>query len=221
MSAADFDASQYHMLTGTGKAVREGVSLYAELVRCPNAECVQSSFEVMAFFGETVNGQYGMRVNPDYSKPLGVGTFRFLPVTASPLSKHVPRQILEDYQEANLILSLSPKASATLSRRALQGMIRDFWQVTKPTLAAELKAIEANCDPELFAAMNALRAIGNIGAHPERDVNLMVDVEPDEAQQLIDLIHLLDSEWYVARASRAQRLAKVQALGEQKKAAQG
>ena len=47
--------------------------------------------------------------------------------TAIQYPDYVPLQIRQDYEEAYAILNLSPKASATLSRRCLQGMIRDFY----------------------------------------------------------------------------------------------
>lgn len=49
------------------------------------------------------------------------------PSGAKAFPDFVPAAIRADYEEACLIVDLSPKASATLSRRALQGMIRDFW----------------------------------------------------------------------------------------------
>jgi hypothetical protein len=47
-------------------------------------------------------------------------------------------------------------------------------------------------------------------------VHLIVGVEPGEPETLLDLIHLLDREWYVARAERKSRIAKVQALSASK-----
>jgi hypothetical protein len=41
--------------------------------------------------------------------------------------------------------------------------------------------------------------LGNIGAHMEADVNVIVDVEAGEAKLLIGLIETLVDEWYVAR----------------------
>jgi hypothetical protein len=113
-----------------------------------------------------------------------------------------------------------PKAAATLCRRALQGMVRDRWGVSKGRLADELKAIQSRCDDELFAAMMGLKAVGNIGAHPERDISVIVDVEEGEVDSLLGLIRILDKEWYVARAARAAGLAAVVALGVAKAAQQ-
>jgi len=45
----------------------------------------------------------------------------------------------------------------------------------------EINAIQEKLDADLWEAIDGLRKIGNIGAHMESDVNLIVDVEPDEA----------------------------------------
>jgi hypothetical protein len=51
----------------------------------------------------------------------------------------------------------------------------------------------------------------------EKDINLIVDVDPGEAQALIELIELLFAEWYVARHSRTERLNKVKQIAAEKK----
>jgi hypothetical protein len=149
---------------------------------------------------------------------VGIGHFRFEPRVGAPLSVHVPTVVKDDYEEAYLIKDLSPKAAATLCRRALQGMIRDFHGVKKPTLHAELEEIRQKCDAELFDAMMGLKGIGNIGAHPEKDISLIVDVEEGEVETLLELLRILDKEWYVARASRSGSLAAVKALAAAKAA---
>lgn len=190
------------------------------LIECPNTSCKAQAFSVTVTHGKAPVERY-LSTLETRGAPVGIGSFTFAPVTAQPLSPHVPPQVAEDYNEAYLIKSLSPKASATLARRALQGMVRDFFQVhNKGTLHAELEAIKDQCDEALYDAMMAVKSVGNIGAHPEKNVSLMVDVEPGEAETLLDLIHLLDQEWYIARAERTVRIAKMQALGTAKKQAQ-
>lgn len=112
---------------------------------------------------------------------------------------YIPIQIRQDYEEAYAILNLSPKASATLSRRCLQGMIRDFWGVKKHNLAQEIDALKDVIPAHQFAALNALRQLGNIGAHMEADVNTIVDIDTGEAEKLVKLIELLLKQWYVER----------------------
>ena len=152
-------------------------------------------------------------------KPFGIGYVRFESRVRAPLSIHVPKVVKEACEEAYLIKYLSPKAAATLCRRALQGMIRHFHGVSKPTLHEELGAIKSACDPELFDAMMGLKGIGNIGAHTEKDINLIVDVEEGEVETLLELLRILDKEWYVAKASRSCSLALVKALAATKAAA--
>lgn len=202
----------------TGEA--QAIELSAQLIECPNPDCKAQAFSVSARFGEVVAAARGEYVRPNLDRPVGIGSFTFLPTTAAPLSSHVPQGVLKDYNEAYLISKLSPKAAATLARRALQGMVRDFFQVLDlRTLHAELKAIEDKCDPDLYAAMMAVKSIGNIGAHPEQDVNLIVEVDAGEPEALLQLIHLLDREWYVARADRNSRIAKMREIAASKAAA--
>jgi hypothetical protein len=63
-----------------------------------------------------------------------------------------------------------------------------------------------------------VRGIGNISAHMEKDVNVVIPVEPHEAKALIELIELLFEEWYVARDHRRQKLKRIQAIATEKKA---
>lgn len=112
---------------------------------------------------------------------------------------YVPEAVRADYEEACAVLNKSPKASATLSRRCLQGMIRDFWGISKGRLVDEIKELKGKIPAAQWNAIDALRNIGNIGAHMEKDVNLIIDVEPEEAESLLKLIELLIEKWYISR----------------------
>ncbi|WP_372445280.1 hypothetical protein [Clostridium estertheticum] len=43
-------------------------------------------------------------------------------------------------------------------------------------------------DPLTWEAIDAVRTIGNIGAHMEKDINQIVDVESSEAALLIETL---------------------------------
>lgn len=131
---------------------------------------------------------------------------------------YIPEPIREDYKEACLIKDKSPKASATLARRCLQGIIRDFWKIKPGTLYNEINQIKDKIDSELYDAIDAIRQVGNIGAHMEEDINVIIDVDPNEAQVLIELIEMLIEEWYIKRHEKKERLAKIKAIGVEKKA---
>lgn len=136
---------------------------------------------------------------------------------AKPFPDYIPEPIRDDYAEACLIRDLSPKASATLSRRCLQGIIRDFWGISKSRLVDEINELQGKIDKPTWDAINAVRSIGNIGAHMERDINVIIDVDADEAQLLIGLIEILLKDWYVARHERNQHLQGIVALAQSKK----
>ncbi len=206
----------------------EGIAIYVEGTRCPSNSCGRYVVDVKAYFGEATRtrgvGGGLIRtgdVKPDIARPFGIGSVRFEPRVGLPLSNLVPVSVRKDYEEAYLIKDLSPKASATLCRRALQGVIRDFWGVTKNSLHDELLAIQPKCDPELYDAMMSLKSIGNIGAHPEKDINIIVEIDEGEPDTLLEVIRILDKEWYVARADRASRLTAISKLAQEKAAARG
>ena len=158
-----------------------------------------------------------------------INRWQLLPESsAQPQPPYIPVALVEDYSEACRIRDLSPKASATLARRCLQGMIRDFCGIAKGTLNAEIEALRASVDAgkappgvtiETVEAIDQVRAIGNIGAHMEKDINLIIPVDAGEAQLLIDLIEMLFDEWYKARHTRQQRLSRIAAMSAEKKKA--
>lgn len=132
---------------------------------------------------------------------------------------YVPKAILADYDEACLIKDLSPKASATLSRRCLQGIIRDFWKVKSGRLVDEIAAIQDKINPDTWDAIEAVRTVGNIGAHMEKDIDLIIDVEPQEAELLIGLIEVLIKDWYVTTENRKNQMKALIQVAAQKDAA--
>ncbi len=132
--------------------------------------------------------------------------------------EYIPEQILSDYREASLILDSSPKAAATLLRRCLQGMIRDFWGIHESSLFKEISALEGRVYPSEWKAIDGLRRIGNIGAHMERDVNLIIDIDADEAGKLLKLIEMLLEKWYIARHDEQELLEDIVDIAEEKEA---
>ena len=134
------------------------------------------------------------------------------------LPDYIPASIRADYREACATCEASPRASAAFARRCLQGMIRDFWQVQKATLFDEVSSLKEKVDPLTWGAIEAIRKIGNIGAHMKSETDLIVDADPNEAQRLIYLIEILVGNWYVSRNETQKHLKKIASLGEKKEA---
>ena len=174
-------------------------------------------YEVTAHHREFVSGPLLLS-----SGPLDKSTLLFPASRARTYPEYVPASVREDYEEACAIEQASPKAAATLARRALQGMIRDFWKIEgQRTLWHEIEALKEKpgVSSETWEAMDAVRKVGNIGAHMEKDINVIIEVEPNEAAALIELIEMLIEDWYVARQQREERLARVKGIGDAKDAA--
>ncbi len=189
--------------------------LDCEFIVCPNLECKKFTLRAELWdAADIIGGGFKRRGEA----PLR--TWQLIPQSkAQSFPNYIPKVILDDYNEACLIKDLSPKASATLARRCLQGIIRDFWQVKPGYLADEIEQIKDKMDETTWKAIDAVRSVGNIGAHMEKDVNLIVDVEPNEAELLIGLIEILLKDWYIAREQKKVHLEKVIELAEVKKAA--
>jgi hypothetical protein len=186
-------------------------TLATMFIVCPNPECQKFTLTASLYESQpTGRGEEQL-----FKK---VGEWSLIPASASKhFPEYIPQAIREDYKEACLIRDLSPKASATLSRRCLQGIIRDFWGAKLGRLVDEIEQIKGNVDSITWDAIEAVRKLGNIGAHMEKDINVIVDVDPDEASLLIGLVETLLREWYVAREERQKRMGAVIAAAATKK----
>jgi hypothetical protein len=199
----------------------EGLPGYSfEAIVCANADCKKLSLTLSVV-------RRGEDIPPNRFQVLSIfQSWRLLPSSfAKPQPDYIPEALRKDYEEACAIRDLSPKASATITRRCIQGIIRDFCGIAKGRLIDEIKELRkrvnagqapAGVQPDTVDAIDHIRSIGNIGAHMEADINVIVDVDPGEAQVLIELTEMLFDEWYVAREQRTQRLAQLSAIAASK-----
>lgn len=188
------------------KSTLGDVGFRVNAITCPNEECRK-----LVLTGELTHS-YNQRATST------IQIWRLLPESeAKVLPDYIPEPIKEDYYEACRIRDLSPKASATLARRCLQGMIRDFWKISKSRLKDEIDALEEKVDADTWSSIDAVRSVGNIGAHMEKDINIIVDVGPEEAQLLIGLIEQLADDWYADRENRRLRSEALKALASTKR----
>lgn len=188
------------------------LKLTCHFIVCPNSKCKRTSISASlnrTSFGSSVGWTTGDLIKE----------WSLIPQSkAKSYPEYIPQPILDDYNEACLIKDLSPKASATLARRCLQGILRDFWSVTPGKLANEIKQIEDRVESLTWQAIDGVRSVGNIGAHMEKDINIIVDVEANEVELLIGLIETLLKDWYVAREEKKSRLEALIELGADKEA---
>jgi hypothetical protein len=112
-----------------------------------------------------------------------------------PVEPEVPEQYLSDFKEAAAVLSISPKASAAISRRLLQHLLRDECKVKKASLAKEIDEFisREGIPTYLSEAIDAVRNVGNFAAHPLKDTNTgeIAEVESGEADWLLDVLEAI------------------------------
>ncbi|MFQ5839200.1 MAG: DUF4145 domain-containing protein [Candidatus Methylomirabilales bacterium] len=182
-----------------------------DMIVCPNPECRQFTLTVALSRAHQYKAGGITSLGDPFKR------WRLIPPSAAKVfPDYVPKPIIDDYQEACLIKDLSPKSAATLARRCLQGMIRNYHGIKRKRLLDEINELKGRVDSLTWQAIDAVRSVGNIGAHMEQDINLIVEVEPDEAAQLIHLIEILVRDWYITRHEREERLKSIVAVGEAK-----
>ena len=76
-------------------------------------------------------------------------------------------------------------------------------------LGAELNYVKDLVAHDTWEGIEAIRTVGDIGAHMEKSVDTIVDIEPHEAELLVELIETLLEDWYVTRYNRKQRTEKL------------
>lgn len=178
-------------------------------VKCPDCE----RLIIHLFYGppQTVQsgGGYSRRIDPDrlelrQVQPLGV---------VRPLSPDVPSTYADPFQRAVRVMSLAHDASAALSRRLLQDLIRQEAGITKRNLNDEIEALlESNVLPsDLAGDVDAVRTVGNFAAHPikSQSTGQVVDVEPGEAEWLIEVLEELFDFYFVRPKERQRRRDKL------------
>lgn len=115
-----------------------------------------------------------------------------------PISTEVPPHIRSDYEEAVLILSDSQKASAALSRRCLQTLLREAAATKAKDLSDQIDEVLPLLPGYLAKQLDAVRNIGNFAAHAvkSKSTGEIVEVEPGEAEWNLDVLDLLFDFYY-------------------------
>lgn len=162
-----------------------------------------------------------VRLAANYVAPQGqVGATKVLEyiafprnATARPVPAGVPDPYKQDFEEAVAVLPLSAKASAALSRRNLQAVIRDKAGVKGKDLNIEIQTvIDSGKVPSYIAeGLHAVRQIGNFAAHPIKSTSTgeIVNVEDGEAEWNLDVLESLFDFYFIQPAITAARKAEL------------
>lgn len=154
--------------------------------KCPS--CSKDIIELEKYYGEYGNWYPHSLIRPKA-------------ISRVPLSEDIPIEFRQDYEEACLVLSDSPKASAALSRRCLQHILKEKAKTKKKDLFDQIQEIlDANSLPSYLAeSLDAVRNIGNFAAHviKSKSTGEIVSVEPGEAEWNLDILESLFDFYFV------------------------
>jgi hypothetical protein len=194
-------------------------------MRCPhcntsvNVRFENSYVQAPSGLGESEDIGYGVGIGfcPECNKPIAqfyegtsfysnLGEIYLDPISYSEViypkfSKNreidvsIPDQYKNEFFEAENVLSISPKASATLSRRLLQLILENELNIKKCNLADEIATLseKGNVPSELIQMLTVLRKVANFGAHPKKSINTgeIIEIEDGEAEILLEILYEL------------------------------
>jgi len=171
---------------------------------CPNPDCKKSIYYLINAKLYQKSNSFSWNIFLDSNGEEQVSKRELIRPKGSsrpPAPSEVPTDIAEDYTEACLVLPDSPKASAALSRRALQHLLRQAAGVKKGNLANEIQyVLDSNQLPSyLSKSIDAIRNIGNFAAHPIKSTSSgqIVDIETGEAEWNLEVLEMLFDFYYV------------------------
>ena len=121
----------------------------------------------------------------------------------------VPEPYRQNFIEASAVLGISENASAALSRRCLQTLLRDKAGVSSSDLYNEIEEFIKNgkAPSDVEESLHAVRHIGNFAAHPikSQSTGQIVPVEVGEAEWNLDVLERLFDYFFVGPAITARR----------------
>jgi len=187
---------------------REGASHQVQVVACPKCDGVILTHSDLAFEessepGTVVQREANLKV--------------LLPRTSSRPTPppEVPEPYRGLYAEAALILADSPRASAALSRRCLQHLLREVANAPRSDLFKEIEWALASAGLPGYCteSLHDLRVIGNMAAHPNKSTATgdYLEVEPGEAEWTLDTLDALFGFYFIEPARTAARKAALAA----------
>ena len=112
--------------------------------------------------------------------------------TARPVPSDVDEEFAGDFCEACLVIGDSEKASAALSRRCLQNLLREKAGTQAKYLADQIQEVidSGELPSALESTIDAVRHIGNFAAHPikSKRTGEVLEVEVGEAHWLLETL---------------------------------
>ncbi len=184
---------------------REHKHYVISALRCPHC----GGITMLMYKGEIV---FRYEYQPEFD-PL-VTEILYPRVHGMPVAQSdVPPQFAKDYDEACEVLPISPQCSAMLARRLLQALLVGPGGVGDQGPSDNLKKQidrATQLPSDILEHLHVLREMGNFGAHQQLNVNtaVVIDVDRDDAEFALTLIHELFDHYFTRPARMAARKAQ-------------
>jgi hypothetical protein len=171
---------------------------------CPNSKCGKTIIQVKSFIRNTPNDTDPLEptqeifVYPEHA-------------TGRPVPQEVDEKYSKDFIEACKIVNLSPSASATLSRRCMQHILRGKLDARGKDLQQEIISVKDKLPSDVYDSLTAVREGGNLAAHVSLNTKtgVIVEVDQDEAEYLLLVIEILFHELFVLPKRSADMSARI------------
>ena len=125
-----------------------------------------------------------------------------------PVPVEVEKEFANDFREACLVIGDSEKASAALSRRCLQNLLREKAKTKKRDLAEQIQEVldSGKLPSHLATTIDTVRAVGNFAAHPIKSQHTgeVICVEPGEAEWLLETLEDL-FDFYCVQPAKSEK----------------
>lgn len=199
----------------TGQAVAPPVAWFAQVQRCPECQ------EAIIYLRRCQGGPQYQNQHPQ-TWPVTLDFLAYPRSGSRVIPSEVPSPYRDDFSEACKVLGDSPKASAALSRRCLQAILRDKGGTSKRDLADQIDEViqSGKVPPHVQGELDAVRVIGNFAAHPTKSTATgeIIEVEAGEAEWNLDVLESLFEFYFVQPGLTDKRKAalnvKLKAAGK-------
>lgn len=136
------------------------------------------------------------------------------PIHATPeVDDRIDEPYSSEFANAINIKSISPKASAMLSRRVMEAVLEKEYDIDDGFLSSKISEfISYNDIPyRLRKSVDIVREVGNVGAHTQEDAETgeLVDVDPGEADVVLDVLRQLLEYTFVRDERREEQIRSI------------
>jgi hypothetical protein len=192
---------------------------------CPNPKCGKASLYLLngKFYHDRDQHKWIISYNSQNQEIISSRTLvRPKGSNRPPAPKEVTNEFAQDYTEACIVLPDSLKASAALSRRCLQHLLREKAGIKKGDLANEIQQVidSGKLPSHIAESIDVIRNVGNFAAHPlkSQSTGEIVEVEPNEAEWNLDVLEMLFDFYFVqpelSRLKREALNSKLKDIGK-------